>query len=161
MAAENDANLYRLVHDLLNSGRSVRGEDRRRHRRRAYPAIQRIAPWNGGAFPAETEFFDVACRDLTEGGLSFLLESEPESRHVVVELHTHGRPIFVAGEIVRCQCVALCESGEVESLEREDDRARMEVACEDWVEMYLIGCRFVRRLQKPRLAPPPASRPTR
>jgi len=91
--------------------------------RRAFNYRQLIAPVHDKAMPSRNKFFQVACEDISAGGISFLMDGKPEFKDVVVAL---GRPpmlTFFTAEIVRIS-------------EKEIDGERA----------YLVGCRFTGRV---------------
>lgn len=97
--------------------------ERRGSPRRAYPYIQKIAPMTGPALPTCNDLREVPFRDISAGGVSFLLWYEPDFQHVVVELGQGRKTIWVTAEVVWTR-----EVGEGE------DRA------------YLVGCKFLGRV---------------
>lgn len=146
-----DAKFYRLVHEMMQGPEMDRRQERRQHPRKAYRAIQRVAPWLGGVFPEEDEFFDVACRDLTPAGFSFLFPTEPDFPQLVAELGQGPEAIYVVAEVLRSEPVLLYPAGHVERRRNASGRARPATRRRGGTPMFLIGCRFLRRLRKPRL----------
>ena len=104
--------------------RSVQGgSDNRASQRREFQYRQRIAPMVGLGKPAEKDFIEVDCCDISAGGIAFYLDRAPEFTRVVVAL---GRPpalTYFAAEVVR-------------HVEKVNDGRRV----------YLVGCRFVGRV---------------
>jgi PAS domain S-box-containing protein len=68
--------------------------------RRAYPYFQKIAPAPDARLPAREQFREVPCRDISSGGLSFLLWYEPDFQHLVVELGRGRRVARLSAEVV-------------------------------------------------------------
>jgi hypothetical protein len=151
MQTRLDAKLYRLVHEMVYGPEADVGRDRRQHARKAYRAIQRMAPWSGDVFPDEDDFFDVACRDLTQAGFSFLLPTEPDFTLLVAEFGKGADAICVAAEVLRAAGVLLYPGGNVEPRRNASARAKSKGRRKGGIPMFLIGCRFVRRIRKPRL----------
>jgi len=154
MESEIDAVFYRLVHEVLLASRADRQADRRKQRRSAFSTRQRVAPWDGRQFPEPSQFFEVQCHDLTQGGFSFLLPQPPDFAFLVAELTTPVELIFLAAE-VRHYCRVwsrtwIGPAGELGRVGREEEPAS--VGPEDAESpgpIFLVGCRFVRRLPKP------------
>jgi len=124
--------------------------ERRDHPRRAFAAIQRIAPYSGCEFPVDSEFFEVRCHDLTQSGFSFFLPDTPDFSSLVAAFGTSPNVIWVGAEVRHCKHVLRHPSGLVEYLGDRagrvgDPKAGGEVP----TPMILVGCRFTRRLNGP------------
>ena len=52
----------------------AKGKETRTSQRRAYQYRQMIAPTVGGVIPAKDNFFPIECKDISAGGVSFLLD---------------------------------------------------------------------------------------
>ena len=111
---------FQPVADQQPSGREMR-----RSPRRTYQYRQLVAPMLGDKLPDRRKFFEVVCQDISAGGISFLLDSEPPFKRVVVALGKPPRLSFFVAEIVRIQ-------------PQEVDGRRK----------YLIGCRFCNRVKE-------------
>ncbi len=98
-------------------------EEHRSSPRRAYRYRQRIAPMYDGLKPPKRTFFEVECRDISAGGISFLLSRLPDFDTLVVAL---GAPPAVSHFTARVMRVA-----------RIEQEGRI---------CYLIGCRFLGRM---------------
>ncbi|GAB6167082.1 hypothetical protein JCM19992_30820 [Thermostilla marina] len=140
LALQEEIDRYRQLIDQQGSGddkpgnpaesvgvqveaRSPVGYERRSSPRLAFPYTQRIAPVFGGVIPSRRRFFEVRCRDISAGGISFLLESPPEFESLVVALGHPPAESFFTARVVRVQeC-------------REGDKT--------WI---LVGCRFTGRV---------------
>jgi len=68
------------------------GAELRRYPRREFRYRQSIAPWDGGKLPVSTDFFEVQCVDISEGGLSFFVTVRPFYEKFVIAL---GKPPHV------------------------------------------------------------------
>ena len=149
---EIDANFFRLIHQLVTTSAEEADQDRRRNSRNLFECIQRIAPWDGGGFPEDSEFRAVRCHDLTRAGFSFLMPTEPQFHALVAAFGSPPQVIYVGAEVTHAEHVLLHPSGRVE---RPDDDAREAGAArppaEPATRMLLVGCRFTRRLRKPAL----------
>jgi PAS domain S-box-containing protein len=105
-------------------------EDRRIHRRRAYPYVQIIAPVINNRLPELHQFYDVRCRDISPRGFSFLLSEPPAHQQYVVAFGAYPSQIFLVVKTMHY------------SSYRIDDR-----------DMYLVGCRYVARADYDRHGP--------
>ena len=121
--------------------------ERRGRPRHPFWAIQRVAPKIGCGVPAESEFFEVRCFDLSMTGFSFLLSSPPPFEAVVVALAEDSKVTYLTGEIVHCRKVMVCPSGQVRRITEADSPER--VCSARGIPMVLVGVRFVERLPGP------------
>jgi len=121
--------------------------ERRGRPRHAFWAIQRIAPRIGSGVPAESEFFEVRCFDLSMTGFSFLLSSPPPFEAVVVALAEDSKVTYLTGKIVHCRKVMVCPSGHVRPITEADSPERIRSA--QGIPMVLVGVRFTERLPGP------------
>lgn len=118
-----DASLYGLVHTLLEESRAYQVGERRDGPRRDYACVQLVAPYDGFRLPSQEEFARVNCRNVSPRGLSFISDQPPRFEKVVVALGVAPFTFFVA-DVMWVQA---------------------ENAGTAW--HYLVGCRFVERLQ--------------
>jgi hypothetical protein len=119
----------------------------RRYERHPFPALQRIAPWQGTELPAEREFFQVKCYDLSRGGVSFLLASRPSFKRVVFALVVASETTYVGADVVHVTAVRVSRSGLLERIENEASQTKQKGSLEnDGRHMFLIGCRITKRL---------------
>lgn len=111
--------------------------ERRLSPRRAYPYFQKIAPVSHGRLPAKEQFREVPFRDISSGGVSFLLWYEPDFQQLVVEL---GRGRHVARLSADVVWVRRVRDGDSDS--------------------FLVGCKFTGRVDDrvdaPGVLPPSA-----
>lgn len=150
VGSEIDANFYRLIHQMLGTQREAGSRNRRCEERRPFFASQRIAKWDGSQFPDPEQFVPVQCLDLTRGGVSFLVADEPRFSTLVVEFGVPSQTLYVAAHVVRTAPVVRFPSGQVKQVNGFDDpAARIGPNGEQGVPMYLVGCRFTRRLRRP------------
>jgi len=91
--------------------------------RRSFQYRQRIAPMYTVTIPTTREFFEVECRDISAGGISFYLDGEPDFTALVVGL---GRVPELAYFTARVAHV---------SQESINGKVR-----------YVVGCRFTGRI---------------
>lgn len=99
--------------------------NRRRHERRPYRCIRRLAPYINDDVPAEEAFVEIQCRDLSAGGISFTTAAQPPALLLVVELAAPREPsCTVVARVVHCQDCGTEGRG-----------------------FFLIGCQFIRRLR--------------
>lgn len=97
--------------------------DQRNDVRYPYNTSQFIAEIHGNAFPNAEDFVPVACRDISQRGISFFIPDLPASDDLIV---TIGRPpdlIFIKVEVVNTR-----------------------PSCLEGVVGYTVGCAFQARL---------------
>jgi hypothetical protein len=146
--SEIDANFYRLIHQMLTAPRRDDNAERRSEKRNHYRIAQRIAPWDGSKFPTEVEFFPIQCRDLTRSGFSFLAAAEPCFATMVAEFGTPPNVMYVGAEVLHSVPVICYASGLVAQMTGRTDAASLAAhPNERGKPMFLVGCRFTRRLQ--------------
>ena len=147
LEAEIDANFYNLVHQLSMAAGGPPAE-RRHERRSRFVATQRVAFRRTPGIPDETEFTEVQCHDLTRGGFSFFLPSEPKFQLLVVALGTPPNLIHVSARVTHTEPVLVYESGLVE---RYPDGCIPDGTKSRPVQRrVLVGCTFVERLDASR-----------
>ena len=124
MPIENaDANFFSLVHHILEATRHQEDDDRRTEHRQRYAALQYMAPYRDGRLPVEAKFEQILCRDLSPSGFSYLAEEFPACEHLVVALAGDGF-LFLTAQVMRRKQVQLKNKA-----------------------MWLVGCRFLSRLE--------------
>ena len=96
----------------------------RRAKRRAFPFQQRVAfgKWEGT--PPDEAFTNVTFRDVSASGCSFLVSQRPTEERLLVQLGTSEHILFVQAEVVHCTAKT-----------------------DEWGEAFMIGCRFLRRVE--------------
>jgi PAS domain S-box-containing protein len=99
--------------------------ERRASPRRAYPFVQRIAPWSGDAPPSPNQFFRVQCKDIAEGGIAFFMGRLPDFENLVIGLGHPPKLTYITARVVR-----------VAGVEHNGKH------------QYLVGCRFTGRLRQ-------------
>ena len=99
------------------------GDEYRTSPRHGYEHGQLVARMLNGRLPAPADFFEVDCRDLSAGGVSFYLDSPPDFDTLVVAL---GRRSALSHFAARVAHVA-----KVQHANRQQ---------------YLIGCQFTERV---------------
>jgi hypothetical protein len=151
VGSEIDANFYQLIHTMLEAPRKEPSAEHRSQKRNAFRTVQRIAPWDGSAFPGDREFVPITCHDLTRSGFSFLSATEPHYNMLVLEFGIRPNLLHIAAQIIHSTPVICHPSGAVARL-GAGNRTPHESAPdgEDVNEMFLVGCRFTRRLRAPR-----------
>jgi hypothetical protein len=150
VGSEIDANFYRLIHRMLETPRDGQGPERRSASHRAYLTAQRIARWDGSRFPDESQFVPIQCRDLTRSGFSFLASTEPRFTTLVVEFGVPPHVLYVAAQVLRSIPVTRDPSGAVtQVIDGHDPVQRPGAPCDRSEQLFLVGCRFTRRLHKP------------
>ncbi len=98
-------------------------EERRRHPRFPFPAVQHVAPYVHGEIPPATAFRPVECYDISCGGLSYYLNQPPIVKDVLLALKIRGEVKLLSAHIVRTIAILTDEGLK-----------------------YRVGCQFVGRL---------------
>ncbi len=96
---------------------------RRASPRRAYPYRQLVAPILGNQLPTKDEFIPVQFRDISAGGVSFLIGRRPAFDSLVLELGCEPNVHYMSAKIVNV-------------VETSTPTGTM----------YLVGCRFLKRV---------------
>jgi len=99
--------------------------DLRSSERHEYTHGQLIGPMIDGAPPMPSDFFEVVCKDISGGGISFYLDNPPDFDSLVVAL---GPPTSVAHFAARIAHVAQIE---------QDGTMRYQVGCQFTERVYL------------------------
>jgi PilZ domain-containing protein len=97
------AEITKIIHPYENGQPVVRDPERRSDPRWSYPVTQLVAFHEEDQRPTKEILQAVQCRDISSGGMSFLLANPPPSKHCTVLL---GRPpnlICVKARIVNCE----------------------------------------------------------
>jgi hypothetical protein len=149
-ATEVDANFFRLIHGLVGSQPEDESAEKRGSMRHAFSVVQWVAPHDGENFPPDEAFLDVWCHDLTQSGFSFFLPSRPDLTRLVAAFGKPPQLIHVSAEVVHCHTVLRYPSGAVEFVEGEANQTSyVSPDGETGTLMFLVGCRFCERLEKP------------
>lgn len=120
---QSDVEFYAMVHEMKRAAESLSQDTCRRDRSRvAFNCKQWIAPMAGATVPRDSEFVEVACRDISTSGFSYLETAVPDSSVLSVRLGKAGAWIYLTAEVVRCETTPLHEG-----------------------EGYLMGCKFIGR----------------
>ncbi len=96
---------------------------RRASPRRAYPYRQSVAPILHGKLPTKDQFIQVQFRDISAGGVSFLINQRPAFDALVLELGCGPNVHYMSAQIVNV-VDTVTPSG----------------------PMFLVGCRFLNRV---------------
>lgn len=97
--------------------------ENRQSPRRVFRYRQLIAPIHGSIMPSRRKFFQVACEDISAGGLCIIMDSIPDFKKLVVALGRAPGFSFFTAEIVR-----------INEKYIGDDK------------VYIIGCQFTGRV---------------
>ena len=144
---EIDANFYNLVHQLAEDQRK-KVQERRGAERQQFVCTQRIALRRDAGVPDESEFFDVRCHDLTRQGFSFLSPRAPTFHFLVAAFGAPPETIYLSARVARSQEVLIDSSGNVHA--NPDETAVSDHGSPDGLQrMYLVGCSFLERLERP------------
>ncbi len=100
-------------------------EEQRSSPRVLYGYRQSIAPIINGDMPALDELTEVACKDLSGGGMSFYADNLPGYKKLLVALGPPDKLEFFLAKVIRF------------SRELSDGR-----------EKYLVACQFIRRISR-------------
>jgi len=119
-----DAAFFDMIHSLLDAQSTDENRERRGDRRHPYRHVQLMAPYDGHELPLQADFRPVQCHDLSPNGFSFHAPGPPDFDHIVIALGTVPFTFFSA-EVVH---VHEAPGGSV--------------------PQYLVGCRFVRRIEE-------------
>lgn len=106
--------------EAANSGREARKSPRR-----AFRAIQMIAPCDDGEMPSKSEFRRVVCHDISTGGFSFFWPDSPQFTKVVAALGTASALTYLNANVIHAKPTSQFKGG------------------------YLVGCQFVDRIDLP------------
>ena len=117
-----DADFFALVHHVLEAQNREPGAERRDNRRQPYSRLQYIAPLGDGHLPIAADFEQILCYDLSPTGFSFLAAGPPHVEHLVVALGV-ATYTYLTAAVVHQQLLEV-----------------------DGQSQYLIGCRFISRL---------------
>jgi hypothetical protein len=98
--------------------------DLRSSLRRDFPYVQQAAPMVGGQMPSADKFKPIRCQDLSVGGIAVVMDAPPDFEHLVFALGVPPAVNHVTARVVR-----------TERIERKG-RTR-----------YVVGCKFLRRVQ--------------
>jgi hypothetical protein len=104
-------------------GTAQSSRDLRTSPRRSYQYRQRIAPMYTAAIPTKRDFFEVECKDISAGGVSFLLECEPDFNALVVGLGRAPDLAYFSARVAR--------------ISQETTNGKT---------YHLVGCRFTGRI---------------
>lgn len=117
------AEVKRMVDD---ANQPIAGRDETRdNQRREFSAIQAIARHTGDELPADTEFRQVKCLDLSSSGLSFLVPEPLEDQSLVIRFGADPNFMYVVGKVM--------------------NQAQVPSGAKP---MYRIGCQFTNRAVK-------------
>jgi PAS domain S-box-containing protein len=91
--------------------------------RRAYPYRQSVAPIYNGKLPTKDDFIQVQFRDISAGGVSFLINRRPEFDSFVLELGCEPNVHYMSAKVVNV-------------IERATGEG----------STFMVGCRFLNRV---------------
>jgi hypothetical protein len=148
-ANEIDAGFFKLIHHLAGSSQREGDSERRGRPRRPFMAVQWVAPCSGQEVPADKEFFEVQCNDLSEAGFSFFMPDKPEFDTLVVKLGVPPNMVYVGAEVMNSNDVLLYPNRLVERIGGEADNVDRLGLDDDGTSakrMVMVGCRFTHRM---------------
>ena len=120
LAAE--ANLFSMIHALLDEQAPVGVVERRAGDRRAYACPQLLAPYDGWTLPRQSEFRLVQCQDLSPSGFSFVSKRRPDYEYLIIALGSVPFSFFSA-QVMHAKTTSALPAG-----------------------LYVVGCKFLNRL---------------
>ena len=92
----------------------------------AYDCVQTIIPWSPDDAPPALECgIAVRCHDISGKGISFFWPRPPQFEHVIISLGSDHDLLFMSAQVMR-----------------------FVPAERDGAAMYLVGCQFMRRMDK-------------
>ena len=119
---KHDTDMSQLTEQATSA--TAEAKEHRSSPRHRFPYVQAVGPMIDGKVPPKDNFFSVRCKDLSGGGISIVLDNKPKFDHLVVALGVAPNLSHVTAKVVR---VELFDDG----------------GC----TRYLVGCRFIGRVQ--------------
>jgi hypothetical protein len=110
----------------FGDGQGEAGEESNR-RRFAYDCVQSVIPWlpNDTRLPTIDDGVTVRCHDISGQGISFFWPSEPDFEHLIISLGNDQDLLFMAAHVMHFKPIDM-----------------------HGVTTYLVGCRFIRRMNE-------------
>jgi len=134
-------------------GATTERVERRKEYRSPFRSYQWVAPRVGDRLPNPAQFEQYQCYDISGNGFSFLAPNRPGFRSLVVALVVLPEIIYMSADVVHCTEVIAYPSGCVEPAANRRARLAPLDGAHDGVPMYLVGCRFIQRLDGDLFAP--------
>lgn len=94
-----------------------------------------------GEVPFSVSFFPVRCRDISCGGVSFLLPAKPSFDRVVVQVGDRHNGYYMESEVIH-----VSRATELPEETEASDSDGMKHDLELGASPYQIGCRFIKRI---------------
>ena len=121
-----NAGFFKMIHESQPIALpEVEDAERRQRARRSYPTVQSIAPYRNDTLPLKEHFRQVQCQDLSTNGIAFFAEVPPSYDRLVVALASAFDVIYLTAAVAHYK----------------------QVGPEGQPPCYLIGCRFLGRVQ--------------
>ncbi len=122
-----DAGFFKMMHKVqpVELPTDAEEADRRQRARRSYPTVQSIAPYVNDKLPLREHFHQVQCQDLSTNGIAFFADAPPTYTRLVVALASAFDVIYLTAAVAHFK----------------------EIGLEGQPPSYLIGCRFLGRIQ--------------
>ncbi len=136
----HDIRVYETAREVLESAAAAARRERRAFPRHPFSTIQRIASFDQELSLAQLAFFPVWCRDISRGGISFLLPDKIDYSKIIIELGTPPDVQYAEATVVGCRYVWYTLTGEAKG------RATEVPPAGGGLPMRLIGCRFTGRV---------------
>ncbi|MGC3965813.1 MAG: hypothetical protein QM775_00110 [Pirellulales bacterium] len=126
---QNDVDFYCMVHEVLRVAQNADQEEaeseddcRRVRDRQPFACRQWIAPLADGAYPSASSYQEVACRDISTGGFSYVSLTIPNTEKISVRLGKGDGWMYLTAGVVHCRPIDTPEG-----------------------HAFLIGCKFLGR----------------
>jgi hypothetical protein len=134
---------YEVAYHVLKASPELMLKESRKESKHPFKVFQSIAPYDGDGVPDESRFSQVLCRDLSQGGFSFVASEEPDYPTLVIALGDPPNQTHMVAEVVHFRQVRLLDGERIEIVndpEGNGDDGRE-------APLFLVGCRFSGRLQ--------------
>jgi hypothetical protein len=121
-----DAGFFKMMHQVQPLELpEAEDAERRQRARRSYPTVQSIAPYINDNLPLREHFRQVQCQDLSTNGIAYFSDVPPTYDRLVVALASAFDVIYLTAAVAHYK----------------------EIGPEGQAPCYLIGCRFLGRVQ--------------
>ena len=134
---------YEVAYHVLKASPELMMKECRKESKHPFRVFQSIAEYDGDGIPDESRFSQVLCLDLSQGGFSFVASEKPDYPTLVISLGDPPNQTHMVAEIVHFRRVRLLDGEQIEIL--DDSEGNNDDSRE--APLFLVGCRFSRRLQ--------------
>lgn len=141
--AHQHSALTAVLADMKSDG--IENSKRRHTRHKADNLILYVAQIReSGEIPFLVSFFPVRCRDLSCGGVSFLLPAKPSFKRLVVQVGDRQKGFYMESEVMH-----VSRAREIPEEKEAWDSGGKEYTLELGSTPYQIGCQFTKRVDPP------------